>query len=412
MVKRLNMIALLLLFVGVFVIILANFNLFVLWRAPSLPVIWTLDLHSNVFTSPTIDSNGTLYVIDENKNLSAVSSDGELKWRFNLDDLTRGEPIVSEDGTIYVYTSNGTLYSITSDGVLKWKLEKVVLPFSSVTLASDGNIYACCNVASDNEQERPTITGFAKVTLDGNVEILNENISFQAIFERQDGKFYAVNQNGTVYLVSKSGEVLWEKNFTNSIFKIGFGLFTLPRGCVKADQEFIYSSSGGEVFSTSEQGILMWKFSGKSNSFFCPVVGNDGTLYLGYVNDGLSTSTIYALDPKGKVKWKYDLQGGISAHVIVCEDDQSKEVIYITSADGYIYKLTSDGKLVAKFKSQNSSGFYTSAVLSSEGILYAVSSDGRIYALKTNSKVSTNSTWYTKSANFENTRSVRNFMEK
>lgn len=125
MVKRLNMIALLLLFTGVFVIILANFNLFVLWRAPSLPAIWTLDLNSNVFTSPTIDSNGTLYVIDENKNLSAVSSNGKLKWRFTLDDLTRGEPIVAEDGTIYVYTSDGTLYSITNEGVLKWKLEKV-----------------------------------------------------------------------------------------------------------------------------------------------------------------------------------------------------------------------------------------------------------------------------------------------
>lgn len=286
-----------------------------------------------------------------------------------------------------------------------------IVPFSIVTLASDGNVYACCNVPSDNEQERPTITGFAKVTPDGKVEMLNQNISFQAIFERQDGKFYAVNQNGTVYLVSKSGEVLWEKSFTNSLFVKSFGFFSSPRGCVISNQGFIYSTSGGEVFSTSEQGILMWKFSGKSNSFFCPIVGNDGTLYLGYVNDGLSISTIYALDPNGKVKWKYDLQGGISAHVIVCQDEQSKEVIYVTSDDGYIYKLTSDGKLVAKFKSQNSSGFYTSAVLSSDGILYAVSGDGRVYALKTNSKVSTNSTWYTKSANFRNTRSVQNLTE-
>lgn len=65
-----------------------------------------------VFSSPAIDSNGTIYVASvDSKRLCAVSPNGTIKWFFYAQDSIYCSPAIGDDGTIYVGSNDGYMYS-------------------------------------------------------------------------------------------------------------------------------------------------------------------------------------------------------------------------------------------------------------------------------------------------------------
>jgi outer membrane protein assembly factor BamB len=122
--------------------------------------LWKKILYMPVNTSPSIGSDGTVYICAEStlfafnpdgseswnyrikgfRNLSspAIGSDGSVYlsagdficamkngkelWNFNPDANVSKKPAIGKDGTVYVGTENGKLLSLTSDGSLKWSV--------------------------------------------------------------------------------------------------------------------------------------------------------------------------------------------------------------------------------------------------------------------------------------------------
>jgi outer membrane protein assembly factor BamB len=110
---------------------------------PNGTLKWILDLEENKqFTGdPTIDSNGIVYVGDEDGYLYAVYPNGTIKWEYKINSYVT-DPALDNLGNIYFTSYNGRLYCLNPDGTLKWNTEQLA-PFQyGPVIGDDGTIYA------------------------------------------------------------------------------------------------------------------------------------------------------------------------------------------------------------------------------------------------------------------------------
>jgi outer membrane protein assembly factor BamB len=105
---------------------------------------WPGTLGYNGHSSPTIGTDGTIYMGMDSGQLIAIKSDGTLKWRYQTGGVIDwSSPTVGSDGTVYIGSKDNFLYAINSDGTLKWSYQTAGLRGlnSSPVISSDGTIY-------------------------------------------------------------------------------------------------------------------------------------------------------------------------------------------------------------------------------------------------------------------------------
>ena len=54
-----------------------------------------------IFSSPTIATDGTVYIGSNDNKLHALNSDGSAKWTFTTGDWVDSTPAIGADGTVY-----------------------------------------------------------------------------------------------------------------------------------------------------------------------------------------------------------------------------------------------------------------------------------------------------------------------
>jgi outer membrane protein assembly factor BamB len=110
----------------------------------------------DVRSSASVDEDGTIYFGTHGANdyIHALAPDGTLKWSYRTRaDVTAGggadvysSPAIAADGTIYVANEYGFVYAFRRDGTLRWK-DDTILPrtggsnWSSFAIGGDGTLY-------------------------------------------------------------------------------------------------------------------------------------------------------------------------------------------------------------------------------------------------------------------------------
>jgi outer membrane protein assembly factor BamB len=69
------------------------------------------------------------------------SQTNRLKWRYTTGNYVSSSPSIGSDGTIYVGSHDRNIYAINSNGTLKWSYTTGNIVFSSPSIGSDGTIY-------------------------------------------------------------------------------------------------------------------------------------------------------------------------------------------------------------------------------------------------------------------------------
>jgi outer membrane protein assembly factor BamB len=80
--------------------------------------IWEFETGGNVFSSPAIGSDGTVYVGSDDKKLYAINGKSGVKlWEFKTGSYVVSSPAIGSDGTVYVGGGGGggKLYAIKTD---------------------------------------------------------------------------------------------------------------------------------------------------------------------------------------------------------------------------------------------------------------------------------------------------------
>ncbi len=73
---------------------------------------WEFQTGNDVWSSPAIGSDGTVYVGSNDDKLYAINPDGTKKWEFQTGGSVGSSPAIGSDGTVYVGSHDHKLYAI------------------------------------------------------------------------------------------------------------------------------------------------------------------------------------------------------------------------------------------------------------------------------------------------------------
>ncbi len=112
-----------------------------LWAvAPDGTVRFRFRANDKIFSSPSLDDDGTVYVGSQDDHLYAITPEGQLRWSFTARNDIDSGPVVGDDGTIYFASDDHRVYAVDRNGELRWQADVGGYVRTPVSLGLDGNV--------------------------------------------------------------------------------------------------------------------------------------------------------------------------------------------------------------------------------------------------------------------------------
>ena len=280
---------------------------------------WSFPAGGEIFSSPAIGDDGTLYFGCEfsAQSLYALDPNGNEKWHFQAANKVESSPLVAANGKIYFGDNAHCFYCLNSDGTLAWKYDtEGIFCYSSPTISRDGSLIFV-QVAQDFMGGKNGVFAF---TPNGTLqwvfrppESLPELVSFSPALSPDSHTLYCPGL-GVLYAVDTGGKLKWA--YSAGISGGAGGLASTP---AVDSQGNIYFRIGELCYSVTPSGDLRWQTSVLGGTYFSsPTIGRDGTIY---VVGGESTSTesnhLYALDYEGNIKWVFSIHNSSESTPVI-----------------------------------------------------------------------------------------------
>ncbi len=153
------------------------------------------------------------------------------------------------------------------------------------------------------------------------------------------------------------------------------GFFDIADGgaiAVDSDGTLYFGTYSGDFYAVDVRGKGKWRYTTGGEIWAAPALAADGTIYVKSSDDQL-----YALNPDGTLKWKFTIPGDTYSAPVVGADG----TIYIASGgDAALYALTPDG--TQKWRANLDATVYASPAIGADGTLYLGNYDGRFFAIR------------------------------
>ena len=236
---------------------------------------------SNIFSSPVIGSDGTIYFADSDSHcINALYPNGTLRWKYTTNHVIYSSPAIGEDGTIYCGSHDGYVYALYPNGTLRWKYNTGSWVHGSPTIGDDGTVY----IGSDD--------GYLYALYPNN-GTMKWRINIGAVYASpaidEDGtlyvgvwekKFYAIYSNGTIKWSFNPGNRVWDSSAAiGAEGTIYFGTCDLE------------THGGEDIIALNPDGTEKWRKK-IGTLFSSPAIGGDGTIYI--CASGMDNGCLYA----------------------------------------------------------------------------------------------------------------------
>jgi outer membrane protein assembly factor BamB len=347
--------------------------------SPEGVLLWRYQTEGHV-TPAAIGADGTLYFGSSDYCFYAVLPNGELRWRFEADNVFVSAPAIGPDGTVYAPDWNGYLYAFAPDGGIRWQACTTGYPMHAPAVSPDGIV--CVSTPDGN------LYAFGP---DGTLRwsvLLGGELCDPAIGD--DGVIY-VGATGThsermFSAIGPDGSVKWRVPLDVSwayVPALGSGgvIYAYGRALDAADGHTLWFSDAvqsapvltadGSVLCTScgwsPSAHVLWESGDELGKLAGPVTGADGTLYV-----GSDLRRLYALHPDGTVKWYVELEGGWGTPSVAPDG-----TIYVHTGS-FLYAITETGEVRWALPM---TGYTLPLAFGPDGTLYVVQ-DNHITALR------------------------------
>ena len=280
-------------------------------------VAWTYKTGGRVFSSPTLASDGTVYVGCTDGFVYGVQSSGVIKWKYPaggpvVSTAAIGNPIGS-DTTLFMGGSDGTLHAVSANyGTSKWSYIRPQLHLngkwqmrakrpivSSAALAPEGIVYIGADTALYALNAATGSGGFS-----GTVKWAYETrglIMGSPALDR-DGRIFVGSMDGSLYALRQSdGGFIWQ-------FDAEGGLYSSP--ALDGEGRLYVGSVDSYLYALdSATGRLAWKFRASAAIYSSPAVSPGGPEGGGLVFVGCTDWKLYAVRQRdGLLAWNQTLR--------------------------------------------------------------------------------------------------------
>jgi uncharacterized repeat protein (TIGR01451 family) len=313
---------------------------------------WRFTTGEQIYSSPVIGSDGTIYVGSDDDNLYAIDSDGIEKWRFTADFDVHSSPAISSDGTIYIASEDKKLYAINQDGTEKWSFMASKTIQTSPAIGIDGTIYFGSHdyklyaINPDGTEKWNLTTGY-QVQSSPSID--------------SDGIIYVGSHDHNLYAINPDGTEKWSF-ITNHV------IHSSP--AIGSDGTVYVGSSDNKLYAINSNGTEKWNYETGHYVVSSPAISFDGTIYIGSHDNRL-----YAINPDGSEKWNFTTGSTVSSSPAIGSDG----TIYIGFNDHKLYAINSDGTEEWNFTTGD--WIRSSPAIGSDGTIYIGSADSNLYAI-------------------------------
>ncbi|MGA1824074.1 MAG: PQQ-binding-like beta-propeller repeat protein [bacterium] len=327
---------------------------------------WRFETGGDIYSSPAISSDGTIYCGSFDGKLYALNPNGTLKWEATTNDsIENSSPAIGSDGTIYVGSTDGYLYAFDPNGTLNWRYSTGGEIHSSPAIGTDGTIYVG---SCDKKLHAIYSNGNARWSYPTGAAVY----SSPAI--GSDGTIYVGSYDNKLYAIHPDSSLKWSYSTGGHI------KYSSP--AIGSDGTIYIASDDHNLYAINPDGSMKWRYATGDNGFSSAVIGSDGTIYI-----GSQDKKILAMNPDGSLKWRYVTENWIYPSPAIGSDG----TIYFGSNDGNLYAINPDGSL--KWNYATEGAIYTSSpVIGNDGTIYIGSRDHHLYAIE-GSGVLANTPW-------------------
>ncbi|MEQ9104596.1 MAG: PQQ-binding-like beta-propeller repeat protein [Rhodothermales bacterium] len=240
--------------------------------------------------APGIGFNNDIYVGTSSDTLYSFTVDGALKWKFPTKGPIRSSPMVGNNEDIFVVSEDGRLYGLTNQGERLWGWSTAYnsgsLLRSSPTLGVDGVIYF-----GDSDGRVHAVSSFDGLSIGGRwpKKVSDAAIVVPPVIAR-DRTIIVASTDGFLYALDPAGQLLWKTQQNIGSVMVGMALIekditiNLPTGDTRTTTaNIVYAvSNDGQLYAVAgEDGSVLWSYPLTGPLRSGPVVGPDGTIYVG-----------------------------------------------------------------------------------------------------------------------------------
>ena len=237
---------------------------------------WVFRTGGRFLTSPAVAGDGTIYVGSVSNffnKLYAVRPNGTTNWASSLgavplagaapESVQLSSPAIGRDGTIYVGSLDGHLYSLSPSGATNWVAPLGAATYSSPGIGPDGTVY----IGADD---------YRVYAID---RLGNRRWSFPTTSFVESSP--AVSADGTTIYVGSLDKALYALTPAGTkrwVFNAGM-VSSSP--AVAANGSICFSTISPSQIWVVSNNVPRWTFPASDMAFSSPVIGPDGTVYVG-----------------------------------------------------------------------------------------------------------------------------------
>lgn len=240
------------------------------FNAQSSAILNSYDTGNNVkYTSPAIDTDGTIYYGSKQKVVALNATNMSEKWSQNSEGDIQS-PLVIDNEAVYACTNNGKVIAYKkSDGSKKWEITYGTSCTAASALNENGVLFMCGNTSDGG-------IVMAINTSNGDIKWQSPSVSKfdnSGIALDLNGRLYVGDSDGIMTCYNQeNGDVVWT-------FKAQGKIRCTP--AIADNNNICFGDGAGFFYIINKDGKQVYKEVKLGNDIYSsPAIGPDGIIYI------------------------------------------------------------------------------------------------------------------------------------